>query len=268
MICKRFGMTLTVAAVICCGLSASAGSGAAPKGSAKKANTQNNAAEPAANTKLNGWEISLKENPMGRMTWYVSPNGAKMISPILSMVVNSPTGKVYLFSAETRRYAEYVDAGVIRKVIRNYDAPSQDRNKYSVWVKNGEEPYQGLHTITFTRKLLNPPVDRTRHLTSTYDEKMSVAPLPDVKAMTRFIAPIATIFASELPMPGIVVKRVTDWKVYKNGQFEKSEMQTELEMLSCKRVSLTASDFKVPADYEKRPSETDVLPDGMSFGLH
>jgi hypothetical protein len=261
---KTLGPVTTAAMVLCCSLPARAGSGPTTKIPDKKIDATS---DPAG--KLNGWEIVLKENPMGRMTWLIASNGAKMISPILSMVVNGPSGKVYLFSAETKRYSEYVDQSSMSKVIKSYDAPNVNvKYKWSHWSKCGAENYKGQPAVTFTRTMLNPPVDKARHLTSTYEEKIWIAPFPDSKSMSRFIDPIAKMFVADLPMSGIAVKRVSDWKVYRDGKFQKDDTETELEMLSCKRVAVKPSAFKVPADYQKARSETDVLPDGLSFGLH
>jgi hypothetical protein len=261
---KALSTVTTAAILVCCSVPARAGGGPSAKVPDKKTDATNEQAN-----KLNGWEIILKENPMGRMTWLIAPNGAKMISPILSMVVNSPTGKVFLFSAETKRYSEYVDQSSMSKVIKSYDSSSANAKfKWSHWSKCGNEKYQGQPAVTFTRTMVNPPVDKGRHLTSTYEEKIWIAPFPDSKAMTKFIDPIAKMFVADLPMTGIAVKRVSDWKVYRDGQFQKDDTMTELEMLSCKKVAVKPSDFKVPADYQKARSETDVLPEGLSFGLH
>jgi hypothetical protein len=261
---KALGTFTTAAVLVCCSLPARAGSGPSAKVPEKKTD----ATKEQAN-KITAWEIALKENPMGRMTWLIAPSGAKMISPILSMVVNSPTGKIFLFSAETKRYSEYVDQSSMSKVIKSYDSSGASAKfKWSHWSKSGNENYQGQPAVIFTRTMVNPPTDKARHLTSTYDEKIWIAPFPDSKAMSRFIDPIAKMFVADLPMSGIAVKRVSDWKVYRDGHFQKDDVMTELEMLSCKKVEVKPSEFKVPPDYQKARSETDVLPEGLSFGLH
>jgi hypothetical protein len=62
--------------------------------------------------------------------------------------------------------------------------------------------------------------------------------------------------------------RKTIWNVYRWGKLEKSDPREELEFMECKRLPLKKEEFAVPKDYKKCQTETEIMPEGMAFGLH
>jgi hypothetical protein len=217
--------------------------------------------------KSNGFYLEMKNPIMGRMTLYLSKDGGKLISAMVSMLVTSPSGKIYAFNPDSKIYAEYQDTGQLQKRIDEYGVLGvKDKFKYKPWKKLRTEQINGLPVNVYGRYLINPPADPAHHLTSTYQDIIWIAELADRKLMEKFFKPVSVMIARDKPPEtGVIVRRRTVWNKYKNGKLIASDPRDDLELLVCKKIQVDKKEFCIPSSYTKTNNETDILPDELSF---
>jgi hypothetical protein len=231
--------------------------------------TSKKVAQPAAKKdQPNGYSLIVRHRMIGRTEWLASQDGAKMLSPLFSMTMSAATGAIYLFNPEEKTYTEFKNPAVLKKKLQTYGAMPFDKYKWTPWKIIKKETIKTVDATTYSRILIDPPSDKNRHLTSTYEEQVTLGRMPKFKFLDHFSDVVAGLLSHNAPATGIVVGRKTIWKIYRWGKLEKDDTRNELELVDSTRVPLKKEDFTVPKNYKRCASETEIMPEGMAFGLH
>jgi hypothetical protein len=217
---------------------------------------------------FDGIQIEIKNDPLGRLTWYISPRGAKIISPIAAMIAAPPSGHLIVFNPETKKYYESPNVQPVKHAMVNYQtAINQKKFHWSPWKKLDEETLSGMKCQHYKRVLLSPPVDKNRGLTSSFVDEAWVSDIDERKGVKTYLMPLAQIFSWDMPFDSINLKRISIWDVYQNGKLQKSDPKQEVTLISVKKRKFTADDFQLPQGYKSCHQLSDVMPDDMSFGM-
>ncbi len=122
----------------------------------------------------------------------------------MCMVADAQAKKIYIVNAEEKTYSEYSTNGQLQKrlnVLSFYNANS--KTKFSPWKDSGSNTVKGMKVHMFKRSMLSPPHDAVRHITTSFDEEVWIAPLPDYKYARQFFKPLVNLFSHEhLPEDG------------------------------------------------------------------
>lgn len=219
--------------------------------------------------KPNGWQLEVRNDKLGRLSWFVSSNGAKVITPIMSFLLPPNTEQIYAFNPDTKLYCEYGSSGALQRKIASIGAlNSASKFKYKPWRKIGDSKIQGLSVKVYRRAMIDPPASPRNGLTSAYSEEVCIAPMPNYKFVKRIFKPMAEMFSHQVPVDGVILKRTTYWDIYRNGKLIKSEPKDDLEVLQCREIHMDAKELTLPADFKKAKLDTDILPEEVSFRFH
>jgi hypothetical protein len=217
--------------------------------------------------KTNGWYLALRNPVLGNMTFYLSKDGGKLVSGLISLVVRTPSGKIYAYNPDTKLYTEYRNTGQLQsRILQSGLAAKENTHKFTAWSKRGSKDIDGLPVAIFTRSMLDPPCDSRHKFRSTYEEIVWIANIGESKTLNTCFRPIQALAVNEKsPVPGIILRRATVWNKYVAGKMVASEPKEDLTLIACKRVAVKKNEFDIPSDYKKAKSESEILPEELSF---
>ncbi|HEY9774201.1 MAG TPA: hypothetical protein V6C81_10380 [Planktothrix sp.] len=220
------------------------------------------------NDSFDGMIIELQNDPIGRMTWYLSPKGAKTISPIAAMIATPQVGHLIAYNPDTKKYFLTADIKAMRHAMENF-ATVVNRKKYhwTKWQLVGQETISGIKCKHLRRTLASPPEDKGKGLTSSFIDDAWVSTLDDRKSYQQYLNPLTSIFSSDMPYASVAMKRISVWNVYQGGKLVKTDPKDEVRVLSVKKVKFTPDEFAVPKGCKQVSTLAEVMPDDMTFGF-
>lgn len=218
-----------------------------------------------------GYKLVMKVNYFGRIEWSVSPDGARLTSPMLAITCRPPLFETHLYNTETKKVKIFdKKAGYDRlgAMMEGGLTSQHAKYKYSAWKKEGEDTVAGRKCTKFTRYMTNAPQDQQRY--AKYLEEYWVTPFFDLPHIDDLMAPLTRLTSREFNlMKGFGMKRVTTWQVFRRG-VSKPDVDDKLiylQTLECKKMMIDPKIFELGADYTPVKDEGEILfsDDGGGF---
>jgi hypothetical protein len=209
-----------------------------------------------------GWKLVMKASYFGRIEWSVSPDGARLTSPMLAIVCRPPMFDTLLYNTETKKVKTFKKEAGFERIGMMMEGGTTQRLKwkYTPWKKVGEDTVAGRKCVKFRRSMLNPQQDAFRY--TSFNEEYWVAPMFDMPYIDQLMAPLARLTSKEFKMmKGIGMRRVAIWQVFKRGNPvpEVNDRLVHLDTLSCKNVMIDPSIFEMGNDYKPVKDEGEIL---------
>lgn len=178
-----------------------------------------------------GWFMQQKSDKSGRAEVWISPEGIKISSQLVSAIVKAPKYNAVLFNERTKRY---------------FDVPYEDwsgrykQNKRSINGPLASAKIAGLNS----KKYVCPPGKKNRHKTQ---EIWTTADLAISRQLTDFV-----LHNFGLPAGlGLPLKVVS---VYDN-----KTSRVDMDTVSVKKTSISPSVFQIPKGFKKVDNEMELL---------
>ncbi|MGH9552022.1 MAG: hypothetical protein ACRD3W_21730, partial [Terriglobales bacterium] len=206
-----------------------------------------------------GFLISIQHKPIGRMSYYLSPIGAKFVSPLVNMIVTPKEEGVILYA--NNKYAVYKDPRAVTRIMLGYAKVSKDSHSYKPWKKLERTKLKGMPCDHYVREMVDPPKNEREHKTSTFSEHVWLVPMGDFKIphASKMFTPIVHAFEMELPAEGIPLQHASTWTVYEYGKVKHADNVKSETCLVCEHVDVSKKDFMVPSSFKRVHSDTELM---------
>lgn len=218
------------------------------------------------------YSIEMKDQVIGRVSFQVTPSGAKVTTTTFTFMMLLPEGRFMLINDSAKRYAIFPPE-VLKKKLQVYKAEGGKRHyhddkeftPFSPWKLAGKPTLMsGLHATKYTRFRTNskkPPMDKTYIEEIWFTRDVSV---PD--QVVGILRTMAGSFPTDSKL-GFPIK-VNEVRIWQGGQQHK--VTPRLETIAFKRPF--KAKFEEPKTYKKVKDEMSVFMDDSSedagmFGL-
>lgn len=210
-----------------------------------------------------GYKLVMKVNYFGRIEWAVSPDGARLTSPMLAITCLPPSYTTSMFNTETHKMKTFDRKKGFERLGAMMEGgltSQHSKYKYSPWKKEGEEVIAGRKCTKFSRVMLNAQQDATRY--ATFQEEYWVSPYFDFMHVDELMAPLEKLTSREFTlMKGFGMKRIATWKVFRRGVKtpDVNDRMVYLNTLECKPTLIDPKIFDLGAGYTQVADEGEIL---------
>lgn len=218
------------------------------------------------------FSIDMKDQTVGRMSFQVSPSGAKVMTTNFTFMMLLPEGRLMLINDTAKRYAIF-PPNVLKKKLQVYRAEGGKRHyhddkefsPYSPWKVAGKPLLiSGLHATKYTRFRTNgqkPPMDKKYIEEIWFTRDVSIP-----EQVTDLLKTMVGSFPTDSKL-GFPIK-MNEVRIWQGG--EQRALTPRLETIAFKRPF--KAKFEEPKTYKKVKDEMSVFmddssEDGGMFGL-
>ena len=207
-----------------------------------------------------GWQLSYKVNALGRVDCLLSEDGAKLTTPMFSLLVLPPDYHAVLFNPQTRKMISIKKEKVPQTFAMFGDRGPSQKFKFTPWLRQHDEKILGLVCSKFHRELENP--GSSKDMSTRFADDFWVTNAIDVRNYKQLMEPLVAIArGSYKQLVGIPVRHKKSYEEFYKGSKKPyhSEITNSLSLISADKIQIKPSMYSVPKDYKIVADETELL---------
>lgn len=190
----------------------------------------------------------MKVTYFGRVEWAVSEDGARLTSPMLSLVCRPPDYTTKVYNTETHKMMVFTrKAGFDRiGMMMEGGLANRKRFQWSEWQKVGSEVIAGRKCDKYLRHLINADKNSTGY--TSLEEEYWQSPYFDLPNINRLMSPLEMMTNRDFKLAkGFGMRRIATWKVFKRGNPKPKvvDPMVHLDTLDCKRTLIDPKIFEL-----------------------
>jgi hypothetical protein len=236
------------------------------------------AAQPSTDKAKLGWQLSYKVKALGRLDCLLSEDGAKITTPMFSLLVLPPDYHAVLYNPQTKKMISVKKDKVSSTFVVFGERGASKQFKFTDWHRMHDEKITGLMCQKYHRELQN--AGETTEKFARYTDDFWLTTAIDIRNYRQLMEPLVSMARGHYKeLTGIPVKHKKTYEEFFKGSKKPyhSEITDSLSLISAEKVLIKPSTYAVPKDYKVVADETELLfndeeagagANSQSFGPH
>ncbi len=210
---------------------------------------------------VDGLELKQEYRFIGKSTTYFSPLGIRLESNTLSVLFNSKTQALCIYSDETKKFYACNPETWKKKSKILFQTPT-DHPKLSAWKLVREEKVAGMNTKAYSRFSYMKSMTNEDTIWVTNEIQLT----PDARRLLYSLLKVIDTVPAGVPLRHALLskhKKTKDSKADFLGRRRVRQMpdvnHVDYETFSIKKVKIPVSKYVMPPGYKKAESEMEVF---------
>jgi hypothetical protein len=207
-----------------------------------------------------GYHLTYRLQAVGRIDCLVSEDGAKITTPMFSLLVLPPDYRAILFNPQAKKMISMKKEKMSSTFSMFRDRGLDKKYKFTEWKRLPVETVSGLKCDRFQRKLIN--TEKTAIKYSEFYDDFWVTNDIRIKNYRELMSPLSSLSNTTYKqISGIPVRHQRTFQVFFKGDKKpaREDVSNPLLLISSKRENIEASTYAEPKGYTVVADETELL---------